>query len=455
LFWWLCSNPPLQCPPLFPLTQAPYHLRALSVRCLAPHPSRALYLSSLPSGLKAVIWQVGDESPIALLAIEGSLPPGPGSAAGTPLNSPFGAKTAAGGAAPRPFFAAAQPHHPSSQPQPPQSPSAAQAQAQSHGHAAAAGSVPSSHHVLPQTAPRPKDAGTFVRLRVSACGTHVAGVSSEGTLVCWSVRWDHMASHVDEWAAPFPTLGARWWHHLLIRGGDLAYLGASSSLVVVAGQGANGKNIIVLDTALPPQVSQVMSLIAHPGGATALHVIPQGMLLISGGESGDLAIHDLRMVEAGATPVLLWLKTKAHAAPVTALAVAKIRSTRDILVSASRDGALRVWDVKRQVLLQSVELAHFTVKRTQSFLSLGLARLGGHASAAAAGGGGAKGGGSGGSGGAGAGAEEGKQGCAISDVAIAEEGLLTAGFDGAIRLFPWSAALSALWGGGGGSSGGS
>lgn len=231
--------------------------------------------------------------------------------------------------------------------------------------------------------------------------------------------WDLELSHVAEWATHPPLLACRWLHQPLSKGQDVTFLGESPTLLVAAGQGAGGRNVAVCDILRPPAVSQVCTLVAHSTGATRVEVVSQGALLLSGGEDGDLMVHDLRMVEAGAAPVMMWLKSRAHSAPVTAMALGNVQG-REVWVTGGRDGSLRVWDVRAQELVQAMDQVHSTEARPASFLLSAFTRLAAQGPA---------------------GADGGRQGSMISTLCLADEGLISGGHDGAIKLFPWAPAL--------------
>lgn len=102
---------------------------------------------------------------------------------------------------------------------------------------------------------------------------------------------------------------------------------------------------------------------------TAVSVLPGGWLLAAGDGEGSLSCTDLRMMGGSSGPRLLW-SVKAARGAVTSIAVVPSSASPGaglqfgggssaLLATAGVDGAVRVWRGADGQLLQSIEAAHY------------------------------------------------------------------------------------------------
>lgn len=141
-------------------------------------------------------------------------------------------------------------------------------------------------------------------------------------------------------------------------GTDVIYLGGSSSVFAASGHCSHG-SVRIWDTLSPLHSACVGHLDYHDshGGCTSLTMLPGGLLLASGGETGHVAVHDLRMLGGSAGGRLLWHAK--HGSPGgghygrVMCAVSGLRpgaprtssaSEAAMLVTGGKDGTVRLWN---------------------------------------------------------------------------------------------------------------
>src|SRR4051812_7562146 len=96
---------------------------------------------------------------------------------------------------------------------------------------------------------------------------------------------------------------------------------------------------------LPAQNYNPISIFPdHEGEITTMTRDPSGQVLIAGDENGFLYFHDLSTGQ-------LLNKVKAHGAPVTQL---QFNSNGKLLISATRDGEIKIYDLAKQKIIQSI-----------------------------------------------------------------------------------------------------
>lgn len=221
-------------------------------------------------------------------------------------------------------------------------------------------------------------------------------------------------------------------------------LGDQGSQLVVCGRGERGGVVSWWDiNAGPPgprslvaEVKGAKGPIKHQPSALALVHSPATPLLVYGDEAGDLTALDLRML---ARPV--WILPRAHhgpvqsvaawacgtqAAPSSSVLVPGVSSSpsrgvpapssvsvplQSLLASGGKDGSLVVVDVASGRVVDAVLQAHWTSSKNPL---AGMMKLF--------------------SGNAGSSANQHRVGASISSVVCLQDGVLTCGADGAVRL---------------------
>ncbi|KAK3237811.1 hypothetical protein CYMTET_52138 [Cymbomonas tetramitiformis] len=240
-------------------------------------------------------------------------------------------------------------------------------------------------------------------IRFDRYGSRFVTASATGSTATWRLEVGALGSG----APPGPTEVQQCFE---TRADDVMHVGSGGSVLVVAGHSAGSlESIVLCDTLQPPRCARVAATPCHEGGARCLARVPRGggaygELIASGGLHGDVALHDLRRVGKGAPP--LWhtgesCSGEVHAgAVVAAVAVPKGTAGDAALVTAGKDGNLRVWDVAGNCI-QHICNAHLR----HTFIS---PRCGGAMVQAA-----------------------------VTDVHSLDQALLTCGGDGIIKMWPY------------------
>lgn len=235
---------------------------------------------------------------------------------------------------------------------------------------------------------------------------------------------------------------AEWWHQALSKQGcAVDFVGGSSSVLVVGGRclpsaGASpgsSSNLSLWDTMAPAASACVGRLAHHQATVTAVAMLPGGWLLAAGDGEGGLSCTDLRMMGGSSGPRLLWSVKAARGALRSIVAVPGASSPAAgaglplgrggggaLLATAGADGAVRVWRGADGRLLQSVESAHYS-SRPPSAGSRRSSHDGGAAPLSLSLGGGHP--------------PPGSQPLPVTGLAVSEEGLVSVGADGCVRLF--------------------
>ena len=242
---------------------------------------------------------------------------------------------------------------------------------------------------------------------------------------------------------------ASWAHHCISRqGNDIVLLGDQGSQLVVCGKGERGGAISWWDVnAGPPgprslvaEVKGSKGTIKHEPTSLALVHAPASPLLVYGDDAGDLHALDLRMLtrplwslsraHQGSVQSLDTWASGTHSAPTASVLVSGVSKPspsrsgattppmvsiplQSLLVSGGKDGSLVVVDVMSGRVVDAVPLAHWTSSKNPlaGFMKLfaGPSSSGQH-----------------------------RSGASISSVVCLQDGILTCGSDGAVRLIELS-----------------
>lgn len=205
-------------------------------------------------------------------------------------------------------------------------------------------------------------------------------------------------------------------------GSAVEFIGGGPSILLAAGGRCPAGNLSFWDIAAPPGQSCIARLSHHKKTVVALEAAPGGWLLLAGDSDGALSATDIRMLSSnsggGSTnspPTAVLWSVRASRGSVHSISVLRRATSATspsdgsglVAITGGHDGAIRAWQASTGKLLQSVDAAHPKPRR----LSLeGIA---------------ASAGGFGSSGGAGA---------AVTGVEVCEEGIVSCGADGSVRL---------------------
>ncbi|KAJ1283904.1 hypothetical protein BS78_03G163200 [Paspalum vaginatum] len=222
-------------------------------------------------------------------------------------------------------------------------------------------SAMATYGALPAASIQPPYAlASIPALQFDHYGQRFATAALDGTICTWQVEVCGRSNvHPTESSICFDSHAS-----------DVAYVSASGSVVASAGCSSNGANIVIWDTLSPPATCQT-SILCHEGGARSLSVFDSDIgcgsispLAVTGGKSGDIALHDFRFlstgkskhhristehgVKASSTSRMVWHIPKAHLGSVTK--VSAIPNT-SLFLTGSKDGDVKLWDAKNSELV--------------------------------------------------------------------------------------------------------
>ncbi|KAG8051653.1 hypothetical protein GUJ93_ZPchr0001g33135 [Zizania palustris] len=238
-------------------------------------------------------------------------------------------------------------------------------------------SAMATYGVLPAAnIPPPYALASISAVQFDYYGQRFATAALDGTVCTWQVEVGGRSNvHPTESSLCFNSHAS-----------DVAYVSASGSVLAAAGCSSNGANVIIWDTLAPPSTCQT-SIMCHEGGARSLSVFGNNIgcgsispLIVTGGKSGDLALHDLRFISTGkakhhrssnehdvkvasSTSIhetksrttngginsgMIWYIPKAHLGTVTC--VSTIPNT-SLFLTGSKDGDVKLWDAKNSHLV--------------------------------------------------------------------------------------------------------
>eukprot|EP00850_Spirogloea_muscicola_P018188 SM000164S02250 [mRNA] locus=s164:77152:88541:+ [translate_table: standard] len=253
-------------------------------------------------------------------------------------------------------------------------------------------SATATYGVLPPpNTPLPYIIPSVSSVRFDHFGHRFVSAAADGTVLVWRVEVGGRSN-----VRPAETRQCFGRH-----ASDAAFVGPGASLIAASGMTPGNNNLVLWDTLSPPSSSRI-AVSCHEGGAPSLTVMAasQGTsssLIVSGGRAGDMCVHDLRALRSSKTleaskeaPAFVWHVPKAHA-------------DTPIVVTGSKEGDLKLWDVSKQQLLQHVPDAH----DKRMFLNArGLGAL---------------------------------MQCGVMNLLAAPQGLLSCGADGIVKRFPYIA----------------
>ena len=257
--------------------------------------------------------------------------------------------------------------------------------------------------------------GRAVDMCFSENGERFASIGQGGVVAVWSLNssfTDKSGTDVDG------ATCSEWWHTCLeAQGRSVAFVGGSSAVVAAAGQ-CNTGNVSLWNTSLPDREACIGRLRNHKSAVNKVKTLPGGWLLAAADDAGMLSVSDVRMLGSDRDPIL-WT-SKACKGVVRAMETIAYESrgfgrtvgasrrhhflvsgNETAIVTGGDDGIVRLWDVNSGTLLQQSERVHAASSSTPRILSL-------------------------------AGVPGAKYG--ISGLAVCDEGIITSGTDGVVRL---------------------
>ncbi|XP_015699102.1 uncharacterized protein LOC102707069 [Oryza brachyantha] len=237
-------------------------------------------------------------------------------------------------------------------------------------------SAMATYGVLPAAnIPPPYALASISAVQFDYYGQRFATAALDGTVCTWQVE-------VGGRSNVHPTESSLCFNN---HASDVAYVAASGSVLAAAGCSSNGANVVIWDTLAPPSTCQT-SIMCHEGGVRSLSVFDSNIgcgsispLIVTGGKSGDVALHDLRFISTGKTKHhrssnkhdvkasstlmhdtksetsnsgsdsgMMWHIPKAHSGSVSS--VSTIPNT-SLFLTGSKDGDVKLWDAKNSQLV--------------------------------------------------------------------------------------------------------
>lgn len=289
-----------------------------------------------------------------------------------------------------------------------------------------------TYGVLPAAnIPPPYALASVSAVQFERFGHRFATAALDGTVCAWQLE-------VGGRSNARPTESSVCFHQ---HAADVAFVGASGSILAATGFSSNGVNMVVWDTLAPPTTSRA-SIVCHEGGARSLAVFDNDIgngsispLIVTGGKGGDIGVHDFRFIATGkskrqrhlkeenklpSSPLketskkeahgsskklgeqntngMLWYIPKAHQGSITRTSVIPGTS---LFLTGSKDGDVKLWDVKKFELIHHWPKVH----DKHTFLQPNSRGFGGVVRAA------------------------------VTDIRTFPYGFLTCGGDGAVKLF--------------------
>jgi hypothetical protein len=257
--------------------------------------------------------------------------------------------------------------------------------------------------------------GRAVDMCFSENGERFASIGEGGVVAVWSLN-SSFSKYVDVDGATC----SEWWHTCLkTQGRSVAFVGGSSVVVAASGLCESG-NVSLWNTSLPEREACVGRLRHHKSPVNKVKTLPGGWLLASADDAGTLSVSDVRMLGSPDKDPVLWT-AKACKGRIRAIDTIAYESSAmqprssfkrhhfpaglgmdTAIVTGGDDGIVRIWDVNSGSLLQQSERIYSSTPKANRILSLA----------------------------------SGDAKYSITDLTVCEEGILSAGTDGVVRLFP-------------------
>ena len=256
--------------------------------------------------------------------------------------------------------------------------------------------------------------GKAVDMCFSENGERFASMGEGGVVAVWSLNSSFTkdaGTDVDGASC------SEWWHTCLKnQGRSVAFVGGRSAVVAAAGQ-CDAGNISLWNTSLPDRESCIGRFRHHKAPVNKVKTLPGGWLLASADDAGILSLSDVRMLGSDRDAVL-W-STRACKGVVRAMDTIAYESSPAVrqhsfkrhhfipgndaaIVTGGDDGIVRLWDVNSGTLLQQSEPIYAPTPKSNRLLSL---------------------------------ASNGDAKYTVTGLAVCEEGVLSSGSDGVVRLY--------------------
>lgn len=214
------------------------------------------------------------------------------------------------------------------------------------------------------------------------------------------------------------------------KGHDVEFVHGSGSVLATSGEDELGRGIFSLWDTLAPHASNRISHLEYRHSVTEIATIPGTLIFLTAQQSGTIQAHDFRML-GSSDPKVLWSLNSIHDGPITSLEVGWAPSTSHsswelTVASGGRDGDVCLVNgigedghlrqrLRKAHWKKSGQLAHLILSSFKGNLGnvsvapFGVQRV----------------------------QPESSSGVPVMDLDWCDEGLLTAGADGVVQLFPF------------------
>jgi hypothetical protein len=258
--------------------------------------------------------------------------------------------------------------------------------------------------------------GKAADISFSDNGERFASIGEGGVVAVW-----RLSSGFNKHADVDGATCSEWWQTCLThQGRSVAFVGGGS--VVVAAAGSCEKGNISLWNTSDQGDSCIARLKHHKSPVNRIKTLPGGWLLAAADDLGHLSVSDIRMLGSTEKSSLIW-HIKACKGTIRALDTITVdpnaltgctTAARNAplslgfgldsgIVSGGEDGIIRIWNVNNGSLIQETTRVYAATPRTNRLLSL---------------------------------ASGGDPKYSITDLAVCEEGIISSGTDGVVRLYP-------------------
>jgi WD40 repeat protein len=225
-----------------------------------------------------------------------------------------------------------------------------------------------------------------------------------------------LAYHISVYLELINILAHQLLQCITKQGRAVSFVGGSCVVVVAAGADPKG-NISLWDTVSPRSESCIGYLSQHKHPVNCLQTLPGGWLLASADDKGALSVSDVRMIGSSSNKARTLWNVRASRGKICAiktlpldriqmqprkLALSAGHGTGTGLVTAGDDGIVRIWDASSGKLVQETDPVYEKTPRAHGLLHL----------------------------------RSGENKYSITDLSVCDEGIITCGTDGIVRLYP-------------------
>lgn len=279
---------------------------------------------------------------------------------------------------------------------------------------------PHARYLLPSKGP---GFDSIHHLAWNSSGDRFAGIGQGGTCASWRLESAHRSS----------AQGLADWSRQVCprRGHDVEFVEWSGSVIATTGEDEFSKGVVSLWDTLVPINSSPAAHLQFRNPVSELTTIPGTLIFLSALESGSIQAHDFRMMSK-TEPKTLWSLNSIHDGPITSLEVGWAPALDDpsnwelVVASGGKDGDICIANEIQDKghLRQRLTKAHW--RKSGQFAHLFMSSIKGNLGRVSIPEFGVR-----------RNQTEPSIGTTVLDLDWCDEGLLSAGADGFVQLYPW------------------